>query len=115
MFDEREDINGNLFLIYVLNNIDLQDINNFIQVKNLELNYDNKDIYISYVNSSNKNVDYRLFENRLNIEKIVNYNNIINDIKYLYPIIIFSKNIDTIVKNSQELISEKETYGIIGE
>jgi hypothetical protein len=115
MFDEKKDNNGNIFLIYVLNNINLEDINNFIQLKNFELNYDYKNIYISYIDIPNENVDYKLFENRLNIEKIVNYDNIDNNINYNYPIIIFSKNIDTIVKNSNDLIPDKETYGVIGE
>lgn len=120
MFDERKDINGNIFLIYVLDNINLDDINIFIRLKNTELDYDKNDIYISYIDNSvynnlNQDVDYRFFENRLNIEKVINYNNISNNIKYSCPIIIFSKNKDTIVKDSKDLIPEKETYGIIGE
>lgn len=130
MFDEKKDENGNIYLIYILTNINIsekeeykKDINNFvesydiekiIQLKKFELNYENENIYLSYIEKP-RIIDYRIFENRLNIEKIINYKDINNNIRYNYPIIIFSKNINTIVKNSKDLISDKETYGIIGE
>jgi hypothetical protein len=118
MFDEKIDKNGNIYLIYILSNINISvesyNLKEFIQLKNFELNYEHKNIYLSYIKTPEK-LDYRLFENRINVENIINYNEINNDIKYNYPIIIFSKNINTIIKNSKDLIPDKETYGIIGE
>lgn len=120
MFDEREDKKENLYLIYILNDIDSDDIINFIQLKKMTSYYKDNEIYISYINKTvieglSQDLDYRLFENRLDIEKIISYNNISNNAIYSYPIIIFSKNKDTIVKNSKELKPENETYGVIGE
>lgn len=121
MFDERKDNNGNIYLIYVLNNISFQDIIHFIQLKNLEFNYEGKYIFLSYIENKNQDdqdnnkINYRLFENRLEIDKKINYDKINENTKYFYPIIIFSRNIDNIVKNNNELIPEKETYGVIGE
>lgn len=130
MFDEIKDKNGNVYLIYILTNINISendedkkyinnflesyDIKEFIQIKNFELNYEHENIYLSYIEKP-ENIDYRIFENRLNIENIINYNDINNNIRYNYPIIIFSKNINTIVNNSKDLIPDKETYGVIGE
>jgi hypothetical protein len=143
MFDEKKDNNNNIYLIYVLTNINIiskkeednyenreynqklkknidnsiesEDIKNFIQIKNFECNYENKDIYLSYIEDPVEYTDYRLFENRLGIQKIIEYNNIKDNTKYSCPIIIFSKNKDTIINNNNNLIPDKETYGVIGE
>lgn len=125
MFDYKEDHHENIYLIGQEELISGQNIIFEVEITKLRKNkvdsysenkkYDN--IEIEYLNlediDNNENIDYRRLENKKN-KNIILYKDIDLEKEYVYPVVYIINDKDNIVNNSNLLISDKETYGIIG-
>lgn len=125
MFDYKEDNHKNIYLIGQEELIRGQDIIfevEIIKLQNkkddayLENNkYDNIEIeYLKLEDINNDgNIDYRRLENK-KYKNVILYKDIDLEKEYVYPVIYIINDKYNIVNNSNLLISDKETYGIIG-